>query len=187
MVPPLIVKMLRKVFSLWTTKEIVFATVMVAAWPVLGFFSWGFKVLFSDAFIPLFYFLLWLNALIASPQQTFFSVFLGHMLFDLFFAFNPFFIFVWLASAFSAFFLSCCKNFFYLSFLVAFFLPLFYILAFIIISFFYFGSNFYQYFVIFPRLTFTLLFINPFFALFFYWLFLKNHQLKQIIFFYHLN
>lgn len=165
----------------WQTRDIVRTAYFVALWPVLGVFSFAFRVFLGDVYLPVFYFLIWFFALISNPIHAFVCAFLGHFLFDLTLIFQPYFLFVWLASGFSAFLISICQKRPRCLFFMLFFLPFSYLLSFLIISLIYFNNQFLSYFFIYPRITIMLLIVNPIFNFCVFLCFRKNAALKKLI------
>ncbi len=163
----------------WTTKNIIQSAFFIALWPILGYFTLPLRIL--DIHIPFFYFLIWFIGFIFRPYQAFVISFLGHLLFDLFLLFSPFYIFIWLVTGLSAMFISLLNKNSKSLVLCIFLLPFLYICGFFILSVAIFNKNFFFFFTVYPHITIALIIVNPIFNFFVFWSFKKNKALKNLI------
>ena len=149
----------------WKIPELTVAALLVALWTVLSVYSLPLKILLHEAYLPIFYFLIWITGLLFTPVKAFATTLIGHFFFDLIYLPNPLFLFVWIASAVFAATIARLKTLPRLQLLLYFFPPLYYLCAFFIIGYIQFDHP-YQYFFTYPGITMMLLIGNPLFNIF---------------------
>ena len=149
----------------WSVREMTRAAAFVALWMVLSVFSVFLKIITHEGYLPIFYFLIWMVGLIFTPSKAFFITVTSHFMYDLIYLPNPLFVFVWIASGIVAWCIAVLRNQRYWTWILFILPPLIYLIAFFVMGYIQFGRPF-DYFFVFPGITFMLLVGNPLFNFF---------------------
>lgn len=151
---------------------------IITIWSTFAYLSIPLRPLLGEAFLPVFYFLVWLSGLILNPSSAFFTSFLGHCLFDLVSFFSPLFIFIWFASGLCSFAIAIVRDYKIGLLIMTFLMPIIYFLHFwamgTVIFYENIHANMFYYFKAFPIVFIMLVFVNPIFNWCVYKWFVQN-------------